>query len=91
VWGYPLGEGAVRLTTINKAIAHTGYELVKGNGYFYFYPLDISTPELYNPSVMTTTLGKDLGFWVREIHYKMWEESPKPRAGNHRSPFGIGA
>lgn len=59
----------MRLTTINKAIETYGYELVRGNGYFYFYPLTDATPELYDSSVMTTTLGKDLKFWITELEF----------------------
>lgn len=61
----------MRLTTINNSIKNTGYELINGHGYFYFCPLSDDVPELYDSSVMTTTLGKDLKFWTDELDFRI--------------------
>ena len=41
----------VTINNINKEIADLGYELCRGEGYFYFWAIDIETPELYEQSV----------------------------------------
>ena len=46
----------VTINNINKAIADLGFEIVKGDGYFYFFPLTIETPELWNSMVCTMFL-----------------------------------
>lgn len=61
----------MRLATINKAIKQYGYELVKCKDYFYFCGLSDDVVELYDSSVMTTTLGKDLNFWVEELQFRI--------------------
>ena len=56
------------LKKFNEKIVHHGYELVKGHGYFYFYPLDNSKPCLYDSMVMTCRLN-DFGVdrWEAEL------------------------
>ncbi len=61
----------MRLSTVNKAISQYGYELIKMPGYFYFWPLTNDIKQLYDDSVMTNTLGKDLNFWILELEYKI--------------------
>lgn len=46
----------VTINNINKAIADLGYELIKGDGYFYFFPLTIETTELWESGVYTMHL-----------------------------------
>ena len=63
---------AATITKINKAIAHRGVEVVKGNGYFYFADLP-NAPE-YNadhiPSVYSCHLRcMSLEEWV--VHVEM--------------------
>jgi hypothetical protein len=61
----------MKLSDVNAAVQHTGYELVKGRGYFYFWPISDATPELYDSPVMTPWLGKDLSFWVSELDFRI--------------------
>lgn len=64
----------VTINKVNEAIAELGYELVKGNGYFYFYPLDNSKPCLYDSMVYTTRLNDfPVDSWVLELKWKMAE------------------
>ena len=59
---------ATTIKTINKAIASKGYELVKGDGYYYFYPLDKQHPQLYDSSVMVHSLNQfTLEQWIQEL------------------------
>ena len=46
----------ITINNVNKAIADLGYELIKGEGYFYFWALNIETPELYESGVYTMHL-----------------------------------
>ena len=63
----------MKLKTINKEIEHLGFMLVRGKGYFYFVPIRHNTPILKCDGVYTNTLGKDVGFWVRELQNKIKE------------------
>lgn len=54
------------LKAVNKLAATYGYELVKGTGYFYFYPLPGSTSPLLDDSMVMTC---QLGGWTPE----QWE------------------
>lgn len=44
------------INNINAAIKDLGYELVKGNGYFYFWAIEATTPALYDSMVCTMQL-----------------------------------
>lgn len=55
----------IQLRTVNKAIAHMGIELVKGEGYFYFFPLDPAAPMLDNATEYVYALNHiSLSEWV---------------------------
>lgn len=59
----------VTINNINAAIEDLGYEIVKGEGYFYFFPLTLETPELWNSMVCTyhlTALSVDDWRWRLE-------------------------
>jgi signal recognition particle subunit SEC65 len=46
---------SITLIKINKALLPLGYELIKGKGYFYFWPLDFknpNTPQLKDESLL---------------------------------------
>jgi hypothetical protein len=62
----------LQLRSVNKAIAKTGLELVKGNGYFYF--IGEGTESLYSASVMVCSLNEmSLERWVEEANGKAKE------------------
>ena len=49
---------------LNKIAANDGLELVKGTGYFYWYPLDVA------PSVYVNSFSEgegDRDFWLDEL------------------------
>ena len=46
----------ITINNINKEIADLGYELCKGEGYFYFWAIESTTPELYEQSVYVNHL-----------------------------------
>lgn len=64
----------VTLNNVNRALKAAGldYELVRGNGYFYFWPLSDGTPELENECVMTLWLKDDtVDGWVETCRSKI--------------------
>jgi len=63
----------MKLSTVNKVIKESGFELVKAKDYFYFRTLSSEITELRDSSVMITRLGNDLNFWVDELKNKIEE------------------
>ena len=64
----------VTINNINKAIEDLGYELVKGEGYFYFWSIEIDTPELYESGVYTMQLtALSVDDWRRTLIDKIAE------------------
>lgn len=52
---------------INKKIAHTGMEILKGNGYFYFMPLASEPMEREFPEVDSVYTP-----WLRDLSLDEW-------------------
>jgi|TARA_R110002124_G_scaffold97836_2_gene243018 hypothetical protein len=64
---------------VNKEIVNYGYELVKGKGYFYFFPLK-NNPEFYDSLVLIPRLNDFTLFqWEQELKYKIKLEGLKDR------------
>lgn len=62
----------VTINNINKAIEKYGYEIVRGYGYFYFWPLSDDIPLLYDSSVYTCHLTiMNVDEWVEQLEYKI--------------------
>jgi hypothetical protein len=58
----------VTLKQINKQIEIYGFELHRGNGYFWFYQFAPVYPQLYNSCVMVNTLSQlTVDQWEREL------------------------
>jgi hypothetical protein len=57
------------LSQINKAILPSGFELVKGEGYFYFWPLADSLDKETPDSIYTTSVA-DIS-----VSYALWAVS----------------
>jgi len=65
----------VTLNRVNEAIKSLGYELVRGDGYFYFWPLKKSNVDLlWCDSVATMHLsGWTVEEWKKELEEKIEE------------------
>jgi hypothetical protein len=71
-----------RLTikTVNKVLAKHGFELVKGDGYFYYSPLTDDAPSLTQEGLYGTTRlnGYTLEYLERELLERI-EDSKMPK------------
>ena len=68
----------VTLNNINIRIADLGYELIRGDGYYYFFPLSLDTPELYDSFVPLMRLSRrSVEKWREDLVYRINKERPE--------------
>jgi hypothetical protein len=76
------GRNIMRITmnNINREAAELGYELVRGEGYFYFWPLDDDHELLWDSSIYTCHLTSyPVEDWIGILKDKIKETD----AGGH--------
>ena len=62
------------ISKINKHISCLGYELTRGKGYYYFFPISDNVPMLTSDSVYVYRLNHlTLNQWLNELNDKIKE------------------